>query len=496
MNTEILHILESVARDKDIPKVKLIESIASAVEAAGKKKYGENYQIRAHVNHHTGQIRLDRVMLVVDEVDNVFTEISLKEALMINSSVQVGQQLFQELPVVNFDRGYAQIAKQVMMKKIGEIEKLRQYEEYKNREGEIVTGILKRIEFNNLVLDLGRAEGALKKSETIPADQYKIGDRIKSYIRKVVPESEGYQIFLSRTSNDFLAKLMEMEITEIYDNIIHIKAIARDPGSKSKVAVFSSDVTTDPIGACVGIRGSRIKNIISELNGEKIDIVVWDQNVAQFITNAMKPAKILKIVLNENRKHAEVIVEADQLSLAIGKRGQNVRLASRLTAWDIDVITEIEESKRSTEEFAKITNFFVEHLKIDTTSAQLLVSEGFNSIDQLIGVEPEKFLTISESFTEELQNTIRENAAQYINSRNDKILRELEKLGVEQMLLDLLGFIPPEYILKIAQYGIKTIEDLEIITVSEFRKLVPKEIISKEEIVNLLKFAKNQSELD
>ncbi|MBF8246394.1 MAG: transcription termination factor NusA [Rickettsia sp.] len=487
MNTEILHIIESVAIEKNIPKVLLMNSIAIAIEEAGKNKYGTQYEIKAHLNHHTGEIKLLRSLTIVDKILDHDKEITLEEALKSDKSASLGNVFLQELPAISLDRSYANIVKNVILQKISEIERSRQYEEYKNREGEIVTGILKRIEFKNLIIDLGRSEAVLKKESLLEGDNYKVGNRIKACISKVIANNFGPQIFLSRTSNQFLYKLMEVEITEIYDNIVQIKNIARIPGIKAKVAVFTSDTTIDAIGACVGIKGSRIKNISQELKEEKIDIVIWDSNAAQFIHNAMKPAKISKILINENKKYAETIVEESQLSIAIGKNGQNVKLASKLTSWDINVMTEDADSKRSSDEFTKLTNFFVKELSIDQTIAQLLVSQNFTNIDQLTSIEKENLQLISEVFTDEIIETIHVNASKYVQSRDEKLIEELEELGVEQDFLDLvINFLTPEYILKIAKYGIKSKEDLEEITISEFRQLVPREIISKEDITKLL----------
>ncbi len=486
MNTEILHIIESVALEKNIPKVSLMNSIAYAIEEAGKDKYGSQHDIKAHLNHNTGEVKLIRSLKVVEEVSDHDKEISLSEALRLDSKAAIDSYILQELPAIFLDRHYANIVKNVMVQKISEIERLRQYEEYRNREGEIVTGILKRIEFKNLIVDLGRAEAILKKEALVEGDDYQVGNRVKACIDRVISSNLGPQIFLSRTSNRFLYKLMEVEITEVYDNIVQIKTIARIPGVKAKVAVFVTDTTIDPIGACVGIKGSRIRNISHELSDEKIDIVIWDSNIAQFIHNSMKPAKISKIVLNEGKKYAETVVEESQLSIAIGKNGQNVKLASRLTGWDIDVLTEDDNSKRFSDEFNKLTNFFMEELSIDITIAQLLVSQNFTNLDQLSLVEEEKLKAISDTFTDDIIQQIKIKASAHVDSRNEKLIEELETLGVEQDFLDLISFLPPEYILKMARYGIKSKEDLEEVTVSEIRKLIPREIMSKEDIMELL----------
>ncbi|KAF8818909.1 transcription termination factor NusA [Rickettsia endosymbiont of Cardiosporidium cionae] len=491
-NIEILSTVESVSRDKGIPKVQLIESIAQAIEAAAYKKYGNEYNLKAHINHNTGEIKLVRLLEIVENINDTCKQISLQESLMKNPNSKLGDILTEEIPFFDFGRTAAQAAKNVITDKIKEIERIRQYEDFKHRKGDIVNGIVKRVEFGNIIVDLGRAEAILKKAQQIPGEKYKINDKIKAYLYDVSLESSGFQIFLSRTDNEFLAKLLKMEVTEIYDGVVEIKAISRDPGSKAKISVFSRDTHIDPLSSCIGIKGKRIKSVINELNGEKIDIVTWDNDLARYIINSMKPAVVTKIIFHEDKKYAETVVASDQLSIAIGRQGQNVRLASKLTGCDIDVITEEAESKKSTEEFKALTDLFVNELKIDSTIAQLLISQGYNKIDYIAWASDDDFLSISELFDKELINKIRSKATNCLEIKHNQILDTLEKLGVEQELIDALHDIDPEYILKIAEYGIKNIEDISTMTVKAFRDIIPKKVMHYNEIKELINRAKQQ----
>lgn len=489
-NAEILQIVEAVSREKGIPRASLIEAMEHAVQVAGRKKYGHEHNIRAEINQNTGEIILYRVLQIVEKVENTFTEIALPDAMDVRSDASIGEEILEKLPPIDLGRVAAQTAKQVIIQKVGEAERLRQYEDYKDRKGEILNGTVKRVEFGTIIVDLGRAEGLLKKEQQIRGETFKVNDRIKAYVLDVRPETKGPQIFLSRTSDGFLAKLFEMEVPEIYDNIIEIRGIAREPGSKAKVAVYAADIGVDPVGSCVGVRGSRVRAITNELHGEKIDIILWDKNIAQFVINAMTPAEIAKIVFDEEKKRVEAIVPEDHLSIAIGRRGQNVRLASKITGWAIDVMTEEQESKRRTEEFTSSTELFMKELEVEEVIAQLLSAEGFANIEQIAGTEDSVLMSI-EGFDEALVGELKNRAIAYIEAQNEKIIEGLEKLGVEQELIDALA-LAPEYILKLAEYGVKTIEDLGEMTVHEFRNIVPESSISTEDIEGLINFAKSQ----
>ncbi len=487
-NIEILQIIESVAREKNLPKESLLSAMEQAVQAAGRKKYGNEHNIKAEINRKNGNISLFRVLDVVDDVDDYFTQISLSNATEKKADAKIGDKIYELLPPIDLGRVAAQTAKQIIIQRVGETEREKQYEDFKDKKGEILNGIVKRVEFNNIIVDLGRAEAIIKKEQLIRGENFKINDRIKAYVQDVRLVSKGPQIFLSRSDDQMLIKLLELEIPEIYDNIIELRAIARDPGSKAKVAVSASDSSIDPIGSCVGIKGNRIRAITNELNGEKIDIILWSKNIAQFIMNALAPAEIAKIVIDEDKNIVDVVVSQDNLSLAIGRRGQNVRLASRLTGWNINIMTEDQESKRRSDEFRSATELFMESLDVEEVIAQLLSAEGFTSLEQLASSKIETLMNI-EGFEEELATEIMERSINYVNAKNEKIIIKLEDLGVEQELIDVLD-LQPEFILKLAEYGIKTIEDLGELTVNEFKSLVPNSNMVDNDIELLIRTAR------
>lgn len=482
-NIEILQIIDSVAREKNIPKESLITAMEQAVQVAGRKKYGNDHNIRAEINRKTGDIKLFRVLEVVEKAEDHFTQISLEDAKEGKEDAKIGDEIHDLLPPIDLGRVAAQTAKQVIIQRVSEAERERQYEDFKDRKGEILNGTIKRVEFNNMIVDLGgRAEAIIKKDQLVRGESYKVNDRIKAYVQDVRLVPKGPQIFLSRTDDKMLVKLFELEVPEIYDNVIEIKAVARDPGSKAKIAVFASDSSVDPIGTCVGLKGNRVRAITNELGGEKIDIVLWSKNVAQFVMNALAISEISKIVIDEDRHLVDVVVTQENLSLAIGKRGQNVRLASKLTGWNINVMTEEQESKRRNEEYSSITKLFMDALDIEEVIAQLLYAKGFMSLEQIASSKIETLMDI-EGFEEELAAEIQNRAINYVNIKNERILSKLEELGVEQELIDILE-LSPESILKLAEYGIKTIEDLGELKVSEFKSLVPTNM--KDEDIELI----------
>jgi len=491
-NAEILQIVESVSREKGIPRELLIAAMEQAIQVAGRKKYGFEHNIKAEISRKNGDIKLFRVLDVVENVENYFSQISLQEAEEKQQGAKIGDEVYDPLPPIDLGRVAAQAAKQVIIQKVAEVEREKQYEDFKDRKGEILNGIVKRIEFGNIIVDLGRTEAIIKKDQLIRGETFKINDRIKAYVQDVRLEPKGPQIFLSRTDDLMVAKLFELEVPEIYDNIIEIKSIARDPGSKAKIAVFAADSGVDPIGSCVGIRGNRVRAVTAELGGEKIDIVLWSKNVAQFVINAIAPAEITKVVIDEDKGRVEIVVPNEQLSIAIGRKGQNVRLASKLTGWNIDVMTEEQESKRRVDEFGYTTELFMEILDVEEVIAQLLSSEGFATIEQIASIEINS-LTAIEGFDEELASELKRRAIDYVNTKNEAIVKELEALGVEQELIDVLD-LQPESILKLAEYGIKTIEDLGVMSVGEFKKLVPNVNATDEDIALLIKTAIGQPE--
>lgn len=492
-NIEILQIIDSVAREKGISKEVLISTVEQAVQVAGRKKYGNEYNIKAQINRKTGEINLLRVLKVVENVEDYLTQISLTEALQKDPEAKIDGEIYEYLPSIDHARVAAQAAKQVITQRVIEAEREKQYHDFKDRKGEIINGVVKRIEYGDIIVDLNRAEAIIKREQQIKGENFKVGDRVKAYVQDVRHETKGPQIFLSRADDRMLAKLFELEVTEIYEGMIEIKAVARDAGSKAKIAVFASDSSIDPIGSCVGIRGNRVKAITNELNGEKIDIILWNRDVAQFIINALAPAEILKILIDEDKRKVEVVVSQENQSLAIGRRGQNVRLAAKLTGWNIDIMTEEQESKRRNEEFVTSTELFMEALDVEEVIGQLLSVSGFNTVEQIANSDINALMNI-EGFEEELAVEIRNRAINYVNLKNEKIVKELEELGVEQELIDILE-IQPELILKFAEYGIKTIEDLGEMSVNEFKNLAPNSNITDENIKLLIKTAKQHSEL-
>lgn len=492
-NIEILQIIDSVAREKNLPKEALLSAMEQAVQIAGRRKYGNEHNIKAEIDRKNGNINLFRILDVVDDVENYFTQISLKDAVEKKADAKIGDELYEFLPPIDLGRVAAQAAKQIIIQGVGEVEREKQYEDFKDKKGEILNGTVKRVEFNNIIVDLGgRAEAMIKKEQLIRGESFKVNDRIKAYVQDVRLSSKGPQIFLSRTDDQMLIKLFELEIPEIYDNIIELRAIARDPGSKAKVAVFASDSSVDPIGSCVGIRGNRIKAITNEINGEKIDVILWSKNIAQFIMNALAPAEIAKIVIDEDKNIVDVVVSQDNLSFAIGRRGQNVRLASKLTGWNINVMTEDQESKRRNDEFCSATELFMETLDVEEVIAQLLSAQSFTSLEQLASSKIETLMNI-EGFEEELATEIRERAINYVNAKNEKIIIKLEALGVEQELIDVLD-LQPEFILKLAEYGVKTIEDLGELTVNEFKSLAPNSNMVDDDIELLIHTARTRED--
>ena len=390
---ELLQIVDAVAREKSIDRGIVLASMEDAMQKAARSRYGQETEVRAEINPKTGEIRFSRLLLVVDQVENDATQITLADAQKKNPSAQLGDWISESLPPFDYGRIPAQASKQVLVQKIREAERDKQYEVFKDRIGEIINGQVKRVEYGNVVVDLGGAggEAVVRRDELIPREMFRPGDRIRAYVYDVRREARGPQIFLSRTHPQFTAKLFAQEVPEIYDGIVEVKSVARDPGSRAKIAVTSNNSSIDPVGACVGMRGSRVQAVVNELQGEKIDIIPWSPDAATFIVNALQPAEVMKVVLDEDSTRIEVVVPDDQLSLAIGRRGQNVRLASQLTGWDIDILTEAEESERRQKEFAERTSIFMEALDVDETVAQLLASEGFRSVEEIAYVEPREF---------------------------------------------------------------------------------------------------------
>src|SRR5499427_8008791 len=415
---ELLQIADAVAREKSIDRGIVIAAMEDAIAKAARARYGSETDVHAEIDPKKGELRLSRHMLVVDKVENHSNQISLVDAQRANPGAQVGDTIADTLPPLEYGRIAAQSAKQVIVQKVREAERDRQYEEYKERIHDIVNGVVKRVEYGNVMIDLGRAEAIVRRDELLPREIFRQGDRIRAYIYDVRREARGPQIFLSRTHPQFMAKLFAQEVPEIYDSIIEIKAVARDPGSRAKIGVMSNDSSIDPVGACVGMRGSRVQAVVNELQGEKIDIIPWSPDPATFVVNALAPAEVAKVVLDEESHRIEVIVPDDQLSLAIGRRGQNVRLASMLTGWDIDILTEAEESERRTEEFRSRSQMFIDALDIDDVIAHLLVTEGFSSLEEVAYVPLEDLAGI-EGFDEDVAVALRQRARTFLKEQNE-----------------------------------------------------------------------------
>ena len=455
---ELLQIADAVAREKSIPREIVLSSMEDALQKAARSRYGQETEIRAEINPKTGEMRFSRLMLVVDQIDNDAKEILLVDARKKNPAAQVGDWIAETLPPFDFGRIPAQAAKQVIVQKVREAERDRQYQEYKDRIGDVINGVVKRAEYGNVIVDLGRSEAIVRRDELIPRETFRPGDRIRAYVYDVRREQRGPQIFLSRTHPQFMAKLFAQEVPEIYDGIIEVKSVARDPGSRAKIAVTSRDSSIDPVGACVGMRGSRVQAVVNELQGEKIDIIPWSTDAATFIVNALQPAEVVKVVLDEDSSRIEVVVPDEQLSLAIGRRGQNVRLASQLTGWDIDILTEAEESERRQKEFVERTNAFMNALDVDEVVGQLLASEGFRSVEELAFVEISELATIEgfdEETAEEIQNRAREHLAQ-IEAAHDARRKEL---GVADEIKEVPG-VTTAMMVKLGENDVKTVEDL------------------------------------
>jgi N utilization substance protein A len=454
---ELLQIADAVAREKLIDKDIVISAMADAIQKAAKSRYGQETNIRADINTKTGEIKLQRLLEVSEAVEDPATQISIEQARDRNPEAQPGDFIAEQLPPLDFGRIAAQSAKQVIVQKVREAERDNQYEEFKDRVGEIVNGSVKRVEYGNVIVDLGRAEAIIRRDELIPRETYRYGDRVRAYVYDVRREQRGPQIFLSRTHPQFMAKLFQMEVPEIYDGIIEIKSVARDPGSRAKIAVVSRDSAIDPVGACVGMRGSRVQAVVAELQGEKIDIIPWQPDAASFIVNALQPAEVTKVVLDEDAERIEVVVPDEQLSLAIGRRGQNVRLASQLTGWDIDILTEEEESARRQKEFVERSNLFMEALDVDEMVGQVLASEGFTSIEEVAYVDAEEVSSI-EGFDEETAAEIQTRAREYlerIEAENDE---KRKALGVVDEIREVPG-ITTAMMVALGEEGIKSMED-------------------------------------
>ncbi len=456
---ELLQIADAVAREKMIEPNLVIEAMEESLGKAAKSRYGAEYDIRAAIDRKTGELSMTRCRTVVldDELENTFTELTLDDAREIDENAEIGTVLVDDLPPMDFGRIAAQSAKQVIMQKVREAERARQFEEFKDRVGEIINGVVKRVEYGNVIVDVGRGEAILRRDQLINREPFRTNDRVRAYIRDVREEVRGPQIFLSRTAPEFLAELFKMEVPEIYDGIIEIKAVARDPGSRAKIGVISHDSSIDPVGACVGMRGSRVQAVVNELQGEKIDIIPWNDDAPTFLVNALQPAEVSKVILDEEAERIEVVVPDEQLSLAIGRRGQNVRLASQLTGFDIDIMTEADESERRQAEFTANTKVFMDSMNVDELVAQLLVSEGFVTLEEVAFVEVAELAAI-DGFDPETAEELQARARESLDELNAASIAKARELGVEQSLFDYEG-LSPQMFVALAEDGIKTLEE-------------------------------------
>jgi N utilization substance protein A len=455
---ELLQIADAVAREKSIDRKIVIQAMEDAIQKAAKSRYGPENDIRCQIDARTGETGLSRVITVADPVENDAQQISVADAQKRKPDAKVGDEFVEELPPLDFGRVAAQNAKQVIVQKVREAERERQHNEYKDRVGDIANGTVKRVEYGNVIVDLGRAEGIIRRDEMIPRENVRLGERIRAYIYDVRREQRGPQIFLSRARPEFMSKLFAMEVPEIYDGIVEIKSVARDPGSRAKIAVISKDSSIDPVGACVGMRGQRVQAVVAELQGEKVDIIQWKEDAATFIVNALAPAEVSKVVLDEDSNRIEVVVAEKELSLAIGRRGQNVRLASQLTGWDIDILTEQEESERRQKEFTERSQMFMDSLDVDEVIAQLLATEGFASVEEVAYVELSEIAHI-EGFDEDTASEIQTRAREFLQKQEAERDARRRELGVADDLAKVEG-VTTAMMIAFGENGIKTVEDL------------------------------------
>ncbi len=464
---EILQIAKAVAQEKLIDESIVLEAIEEAIQKAARSRYGAELDIHCDIDPKTGEMRLTSRITVVEEVENDTHQLTLEQAKKTDPNAEIGTYYEEELPPIEFGRVASQTAKQVITQKVREAERARQYEEYKDRVGEIVNGIVKRVEYGNVIVDLGKAEGIIRRSDGIPRESLQLNDRVRAYIYDVREEVRGPQIFLSRAHPDFMAALFAQEVPEVYEGIIEIPRVARDPGSRAKIAVISNDSSIDPVGACVGMRGSRVQAVVNELAGEKIDIIPWNPDPATFIVNALQPAEVAKVVLDDEAERIEVVVPDEQLSLAIGRRGQNVRLASQLTGWAIDILTEEEESERRQKEFAQRTALFMEALDVDEVIAQLLATEGFADMEDLAFVELDEIAVI-EGFDDDTATEIQTRAREFLEKQAAEQDAKRKELGVEDAVLELEGVDLPMAV-RFGENDIFSVEDVAGLTPDDLR---------------------------
>ena len=479
---EIILVADTVAREKNIDKEDVFTAMEVAIQKAGRSKYGFEHDIRANIDRKTGAISLARYREVVEgpeNIENEVTQLTLEDAKMYDANAKVGDFIIDQLPPIDFGRSAAQTAKQVIVQKVRDAERNKQFEEYKEKIGTIVNGTVKRIEFGNVILDIGKTEAILRRDEIIPREKFKNGDRIRAYVLDVRRENKGPQVFLSRTCPEFMAKLFTQEVPEIYDGIVKIMGVARDPGSKAKIAVKTDDMTVDPVGACVGLRGIRVQAVVTELQGEKIDIVPYSEDKAQYIVSALSPAEVTKVVIDEENNRIEAVVPQEQFSLAIGRRGQNVKLASQLLGCDIDVLTEEQEQERRSNENKVRSQRFIEALDVDEMIAHLLIAEGFSTVDE-VALVPLSELSEIEGFDEDVAAELQKRAKDFIAKRNEEFAEKSKSLGIDEQLKTVDG-LDQDMILTLAGKGIKTLDDLADLAADELMELLGENVLSEVE---------------
>ena len=486
---ELLQIAESVAREKSIDQNIVIKAMEQAIQSAAKRKYGQELNIRAGINKKSGEIEIARVLEVVENVENSATEITFEEGKKRDAEARLGDFFYDPLPPIELGRVAAQTAKQVIVQRVRDAEREKQYEEFKDRVGEVVNGLVKRIEYGNVIVDLGKGEAFIRRDDVIPRETFRPGDRIRAWIEDVKQEQRGPQIFLSRTANEFMAKLFTQEVPEIYDGIIEIIAVARDPGSRAKISVISKDNSIDPVGACVGMRGSRVQAVVAELQNEKIDIIPFSEDVPTYLVNALAPAEVTKVVLDEDDKKVEIIVPDDQLSLAIGRRGQNVRLACQLTGWDIDILTEGSESERRQAEMKDISELFIEKLNVDEVIAQVLVTEGFSSLESVAYV-PLKDLIEIEGFDEKVAEELQERAKNSLQEIEVSLKKNIEDLKLSDDLINFEG-LNNTILVKLGNANIKKLDDLADLASDELKEILGEIKISNKDIDDIIMRARS-----
>jgi N utilization substance protein A len=483
-NSEILQVAEAVSREKGIDREAVIEALEQAIQVAARRKYGHEMQIMSQISRKTGMISLYRQRNIVEAVENYAIEIDLEDARKIDPKAEMGGTVTEQLPPIDFGRVVAQTAKQVIIQKVRDAERDVQFSEFQDRVGTIINGVVKRVEYGNVVIDLGRTEAVIYRERCIPREMFKQGDRVRAYVEDVRRERSGPQIFLSRVHPQFIAKLFEQEVPEVYDGIIEIKAVARDPGSRAKMCVISNDPSIDPVGSCVGVRGSRVQAVIQEIQGEKIDIIPWSPDPATLVVNALAPAEVAKVVIDENRGRIEVVVPDEQLSIAIGRRGQNVRLAADVTGWEIDILTEETSTKKRQEEFSRLSRLFIEALDVEDVIGELLVTEGFQSVEEVAFVSTDDLAGI-EGFDAEVAEELQRRAKAYLENREQNLKNKLKELGMDAAIAG-VPHLMPEMLTALQQGGVKTLDDLADLARDEFSDLVPGHTLSSAQVDEMI----------